>query len=116
MSVQLTKDEAKKSKTVLRILDALTRVSGETQVHSYAVFIYVAQNAGCSVQDVAERFGFAISTASRNVALLSAEKKYKVPGLGLVVNDTDPMDRRRRVLTLTQKGRALVRELLDIVE
>lgn len=56
-----------------------------------------------------------MSTISRNVSRLSKWEKHKVAGLDLIINDTDPMDRRRRVMTLTAKGKRLFAGLKDTI-
>lgn len=50
---------------------------------------------------------------SRNVSILDDWSWQRRPGLKLVESYPDLMDRRHRLVTLTRKGKALVRQLQE---
>nr|WP_245986670.1 hypothetical protein [Azospirillum thermophilum] len=55
------------------------------------------------------------SSASRNVAALSRWHSFGKAGLDLVQAQEDPRERRRKIVTLTEKGRAFLDQLRAIV-
>ncbi len=114
MSTSLKRDPA--LRTLTKLIQEFASVSGEANVSAYEVFMYVATNPGVTLKDISRALNMQSSTASRNVFLLSRDKGKGVAGLDLVVNETDPMDRRRRTITLTPKGKALVSRLAKILE
>lgn len=73
-----------------------------------AAEIASSEGAGTSptVKDVALALGLEHSTASRLLG--------EAEGEGLVVRGTDPADRRRTTVTLTDLGRSVVRESVEI--
>ena len=54
---------------------------------------------------------FTTASCSRNIAWLSHKHRLNKPGLGLVNFERDPSNRRRYIVELTIKGRALINTL-----
>lgn len=78
------------------------------------VLLYVAAHEGAEgvpMQDLAKAVGVAQSSVSRNVAALSEWNRHHRPGYGLVEYGEDPFNRRRKLVRLTRKGRALIRRV-----
>lgn len=97
----------------------LRTVDADMTVLSAAIFCDIAavclQGGVYSMTRIMEKFDVANSTASRNVAYLSAhlvrrgrEGRY---GLGLIAKREDPNDLRAVNLELTAKGRAIAEQL-----
>jgi DNA-binding MarR family transcriptional regulator len=101
--------------TFSRCIQLVRLVDDSMPVQTCAVFLTVAANEGISINELADRCGLAGSSASRNVAALSDWHWLKKPGLGLVVIETDRMDLRKKTVRLTPKGKALIDQLVNVV-
>lgn len=74
---------------------------GEGLPVSYAqAFIEIAADPGLSITTLADRLNMPLSTVSRIVAALADAKKY-----GLVDVSYASDEKRRKVITLSEKGR-----------
>ena len=71
---------------------------------------------GISMKDLAEKVGIAQSSTSRNVAALSKWHRLGKEGLDLVEAIEDPAERRRKIVYLTSKGKALGRSLQNVID
>lgn len=85
---------------------------GEMPVQQMLVFCWVALNEGGLQRDLCASLEMANSTASRNIAALSEVHRLGKPGLGLITWVESNVDRRSKLLILTQKGKAFAQELL----
>ncbi|HYG84622.1 MAG TPA: winged helix-turn-helix transcriptional regulator [Azospirillum sp.] len=101
--------------TVARVLEAFRTLDPDLPIQYALSFITIAQNEGISIGELAERLGIAQSSASRNVAALSRWHSFGKAGLDLVSAQEDPRERRRKIVTLTDRGRAFLDELRAIV-
>lgn len=101
--------------TLIQVLEVLRRLDPDMPIQYALSFLTVAQNEGLSIRELSERLGIAQSSASRNVAALSRWRGPGKPGHDLVLSEEDPRERRRKVVTLTAEGRALVEELGDLL-
>jgi DNA-binding MarR family transcriptional regulator len=100
---------------IARALEAFRARDPDLPIQYALSFLAIARNEGSSIRALAERLGIAQSSASRNVAALSLWHSFGKPGLDLVEAQEDPRERRRKVVILTDKGRALVRELRGLL-
>jgi len=101
--------------TVVHVLEAFRTLDPDLPIQYALSFMTIAQNEGISIGELAERLGIAQSSASRNVAALSRWHSFGKAGLDLVQAQEDPRERRRKIVTLTEKGRAFLDELRAIV-
>lgn len=101
--------------TVARVLEAFRTLDPDLPIQYALSFLTIAQNEGLSIGELAERLGIAQSSASRNVAALSRWHSFGKAGLDLVQSQEDPRERRRKIVTLTDKGRAFLDNLAGIV-
>jgi len=101
--------------TVVHVLEAFRKLDPDLPIQYALSFMTIAQNEGISIGELAERLGIAQSSASRNVAALSRWHSFGKAGLDLVQAQEDPRERRRKIVTLTEKGRAFLDELRAIV-
>jgi DNA-binding MarR family transcriptional regulator len=85
---------------VFRVIRAELRKHGakEMSVPQYRTLAFVYRNEGASLSEVGDHIGLTLPTMSLLVDGLVAR--------GLVSRRTDPEDRRRMTLTLTEAGRA----------
>jgi DNA-binding MarR family transcriptional regulator len=65
--------------------------------------------------DLAQRLGIAQSSASRNIAALSRWHSFGKDGHDLVEAREDPRERRRKIVSLTPRGRHLVATLRALI-
>jgi DNA-binding MarR family transcriptional regulator len=97
------------------INDAWRVLHSEVQAQTVATFYAIAANPGLSHTKLQETLGVAQSTVSRNVNYLSAEAKFGVKGLGLVLSQDNPRNRRQKLVTLTPKGQNFLNTLLALL-
>jgi DNA-binding MarR family transcriptional regulator len=85
---------------VFRVIRAELRKHGakEMSVPQYRTLNFVYRNEGASLSEVCDYIGLTLSTMSTLIEGLVAG--------GFITRRTDPEDRRRMILTLTEAGRA----------
>jgi DNA-binding MarR family transcriptional regulator len=76
-----------------------------------ATFLLVAQKEGRTVSELAKSAGVTLAKMSRQLADLSDVNRYGAPGLGLIEQRVELYDRRFMRSRLTEKGRALARQI-----
>lgn len=96
----------------LSVLETIRTIDPDMPIQQCATLFYVAGNESCIMQDMASALGFSQSSASRNVAALSKMHRLGKPGLDLIVAEEDPAERRRKLLSLTPKGKRVVEMVL----
>ncbi|NYZ12976.1 winged helix DNA-binding protein [Azospirillum sp. RWY-5-1] len=101
--------------TVARVLEAFRTLDPDLPIQYALSFLTIAQNEGLSIGELADHLGIAQSSASRNVAALSRWHSFGKAGLDLVQSQEDPRERRRKIVTLTDKGRAFLDTLAGII-
>jgi DNA-binding MarR family transcriptional regulator len=105
----LEPDEERKLRTLVHVLDHFDAAPASM----IEAFLLVAMNEGCSLKDVVEMSGKPQSTVSRHLLDLGDRNRQGEPGLGLVAWRIAPDELRRKEYTLTAKGRALLRRILE---
>lgn len=63
------------------------------------------------LEELAGRVGMTPTTVSQHLRYLGDRQRIGRPGLGLVVTDINPDNRRKKVFRLTLKGRLLIHQL-----
>lgn len=94
-----------------RVLEEFRALDPDMPIQYALSFLTVVEEEGLSLRDLSARLGIAQSSASRNVAALGEWHSFRKPGLHLVEAREDPRERRRKIVTLTAKGRALAARL-----
>ena len=102
----------KNLKLMVDALDYLRRLDSEMPIQYAVSFLNIAlhedKEEGLAVQDLESLVGLSQSATSRNVQALSKWFKPKVPGHDLVESFENPMDRRKKIVRLTQKGQHMI--------
>jgi DNA-binding MarR family transcriptional regulator len=100
--------------SLLEAVLALKALDARISVNEIVAFLYVCENEGLSVQELAYVGGLTQSTASRSLRSLGRPGSpwSHAPALGLVDAFLNPHDGRSHVIHLTDEGRAL-RDRLD---
>ena len=98
--------------TQLKIIKVLRKLDSDMGVQTFHAFCAIASEEGIGITELAGRLDMSLAGASRNVQYLSKIRKAGVKGLGLVVSTYDQHERRRKIITLTDKGKDLVEQLM----
>jgi DNA-binding MarR family transcriptional regulator len=99
-----------------KCLDEMRKLDPEIQAQTVSCFVVVAMNPGITMKDIGERVGISQASTSRNIAALSKVHRLNRPGHDLVVATEDPVERRRKVVHLTDKGKRVAESLRMIME
>lgn len=101
----------------LAVLEKLRRTCGEMSVSETVAFLYVCENEGINIRELAQLAGLSASSASRTARRLASPgaRFALAPSFGLVELRLQPGDGRGRILYLTALGRALRDELDQII-
>jgi DNA-binding MarR family transcriptional regulator len=102
---------------VLQALIAFKDLHPRVSVNEAIAFLYVCENEGLTVQELACVAGFTQSTASRSLRALGPEGSpwSQPPALGLCEAFINPHDGRSHVVHLSERGRALREQLEAII-
>jgi DNA-binding MarR family transcriptional regulator len=93
---------------MIAFVQEFRKLDPELQAQAIILFLKVAQNDGqITMVELQHWSGLATSSVSRNMALLGKINRHGESGLDLVGTFADPLDRRRKVVHLTPKGRAV---------
>ena len=99
----------------VRLLAAFRGLDPEIPATVAAVFMTVAAQEGMTMKELADELGISQASCSRNVAYLSKVHRLHKPGLDLMVATEDPLERRRKVLKLSPKGKRFLEKVEKIL-
>lgn len=100
---------------LLRVTEKCRELATNMEAQTLQCLLLVAVKPGIRQAELVELVGLAPSSVSRNVAMLSEIFRPGIPGLGLVHSYIDPNNRRNRIIELTEKGKAFLREIEQII-
>ena len=101
---------------MLRVVERFREVDAEMQAQSMAVLLKVAKHpVPIKMGEIAEELGLSQSTVSRNVAYLGDWNRHKEKCHQLLEAFEDPMERRRKLVRLTAKGKRFIKSLSEII-
>lgn len=92
--------------TALGILSNLREIDPNMPVSEALALLLIAKYEGISLKDLASKADVGMASASRYVRTNSIER-------GLVTSKEDPDERRKKVISLTAKGKAVVKKILE---
>ncbi|TIO06905.1 MAG: hypothetical protein E5X88_21050 [Mesorhizobium sp.] len=108
-------DDLKALTTLMNALQRFNQFDPKMQVSTVLTLLEIAAaeeaDKEISVQDIERQVGLQSGTASRNCYYWAEGHKDMTGGHEMVRIDFDRSDRRKRSLTLTNKGRAFIRSL-----
>lgn len=103
----MTLDEA------LRLISAIRMIDPEMPLQQAHCFLIVAQaEDGLSLSEIAKKAEIGLATASRYIAALGKLNRHKEQGLQVIESFEDPMERRKKIIRLTPKGRIALNNAL----
>ena len=114
MEASRVRTKSRRRNTVLAAIELFREVGLELRMSSALAFLYVCENEGLNIQELAYVCRFNKATASRSIRALAPPESPGAlyPALGLVELFPDPTDTRGRLVFLTARGQD-VREQLD---
>ena len=103
--------------SVLECLERCRRLVRPMSLSHVVIFLYVAENQGLNVTELADVCRTTTATASRTARALMAEGAMDAlpPFFGLLEAHPNPQDSKGRVLFLTKSGRRLREELDEFI-
>ena len=108
-----------KGVNLIKIIEEMRKFETQLESQAIAVFFTVCLTDsadGVSMQDIAKRLDLAQSSVSRNVFKLSSVNRHRAIGIGLLESFEDPMERRRKLVKTTAKGKRVWSTLCDLVK
>lgn len=97
----------------IKLLSGISAVDPEMPLgQAKCLFIIAKEEEGLSLTDIAKKAGIGLATASRNIAALGKINRKREEGLKLIESFEDPMERRKKIIRLTPKGRTAIRNIL----
>ena len=100
----------------LAISEEFRSLDTEVPGQLVSVFLYIASHNPCHMQAIENDLRLSPNSVSRNTDWLSKYHRLGKPGMGLVVKIADPVNARRRLVKLTEKGHRLVERINQILE
>lgn len=97
----------------LKFIQGVAKIEPEMPLQQLHCLLVIAQEPeGMSLTDIAQKVGIALATASRYIAALGKVNRHREEGLLLVESFEDPMERRKKIIRLTSKGKAAINKLI----
>ena len=106
-------------KNLLKIIEEMRKFDSQLEAQAISVFFYVASKGGkdgVAMQSISEDLDIAQSSVSRNCYKLADVNRHRKSGIGLLQTFEDPMERRRKLVRLTAKGKRVYNTLLEWVK
>jgi hypothetical protein len=76
-----------------------------------AIAMAETDDSGLSVTELSQKCDFSLASASRHMQALGQLDRHRRPGLEWVKDETDLMERRKKILRVTPQGRRVVQQL-----
>jgi DNA-binding MarR family transcriptional regulator len=96
-----------------RLLSGIQRVDPEMPLQQVMCLLVIAEaEEGLSLTDVAKKVGISLTTASRYVSALGKLNRHRTEGLKYIESHEDPMERRKKIIRITTKGKIALRNIL----
>jgi DNA-binding MarR family transcriptional regulator len=105
-------DEKKEIKRLIGVIDIFRTLRQTMPLQYVMTLLMVAYDEGRSVIEYAHKAGVPPSVMSRHLLDIGARNRHFEEGFGLVDFRPDPMNLRKHNYYLTDKGRAVVQQVL----
>ena len=100
-------------KDAIQLIHGISKIEAEMPLQQLHVLLLIAKaGEGSSLTDLAREAGIGLATASRYVSALGKQNRHREEGLLLVESFEDPMERRKKIIRLTDKGRVALNKLI----
>jgi DNA-binding MarR family transcriptional regulator len=97
------------------VLDLALMHYREISISTLRVFLAVVQEPGQPQHWYADRLSMTKESVSRNLAALDQWREYRVEGLSWIVRETDPQNRRQRIVYITPKGQQVAQQIAKML-
>ena len=105
--------------SVVRLVDILQefrKLDYEMPAQVILCFVFVASHNPCHSEVLCHELGLTRAAVSRNTDWLSDKHRLGKPGLNLITKEVDVSNRRRMILSLTDKGKIIAKDLRKILD
>lgn len=99
---------------LMRVLREFRALDPDMPIPQAIALLLIGEHEGLSLKELADKVGCGMASASRYVASFGKPVRPGAKGMGLVVAVEDPLERRKKIITLTGKGRVVVNRLLGV--
>lgn len=97
----------------LKFIRGVSKIEAEMPLQQLHCLLVISQaKDGLSLTELAQKVGIGLATASRYVAALGKQNRHREEGLLLVEAFEDPMERRKKIIRLTKKGKIAIEKLV----
>ncbi|WP_027709128.1 MarR family winged helix-turn-helix transcriptional regulator [Zooshikella ganghwensis] len=96
----------------LNAVQAMRSIDPDMTLSQLATLLTIAKDEGLSVSEIQHRVGLTRTTGSRIVRSLTNWEGDGKPGFDFIEMRADPMDYRRRIAYLNEKGRKVVKDAI----
>lgn len=93
------------------IMQEFRKLDYEVPAQVILCFVFIASHNPCHSEVLCHELGLTRAAVSRNTDWLSDKHRLKKPGLNLITKEVDPSNRRRMILSLTDKGKIIAKDL-----
>ncbi len=107
----------RKRNSCLAAIEHMRSCCGDIRLSEAIAFLYVCENEGINIRELAQLTRLTTSSASRSARRLASKDSPNAlpPSLGLVDLHVQSTDHRGRILMLTPTGRRLQEELNHLI-
>ncbi|KKL50736.1 hypothetical protein LCGC14_2302510 [marine sediment metagenome] len=105
----------KEYQKAIRLLEEFRKIDPIMPIQTAVVFLTVASEEGINMSDLAERADITQASCSRNVGSLASYNRHKKAGHGLLTSREDALERRRKLVFLTDEGRIFAQNVLKLI-
>ena len=103
--------EQKKVQILFQANEVIRMFDPEMPIQMVQTLLVVMMRPGLTMSELGEQTGLTQSSVSRNVAALSKVHRTRRPGHDLVYTEEDPIERRRKLVLLSPKGKRLLEQV-----
>jgi len=100
-------------KDALKLLYGIQKVDPEMPLQQVmCLFVIAQEKEGISLTDLANKVGIGLASASRYVGSLGKINRHREEGFNFIEAYEDPMERRKKIIRVTTKGKIAIRKML----
>lgn len=100
-------------KDALKLLYGIQKVDPEMPLQQVmCLFVIAQEKEGISLTDLANKVGIGLASASRYVGALGKINRHREEGFNFIEAYEDPMERRKKIIRVTTKGKIAIRKML----
>jgi DNA-binding MarR family transcriptional regulator len=100
---------------LLKVEQLFRLTDEEVPAQLVTVFCYIASHNPCHMLAIQEDVGLSCNSVSRNTDWLSTTHRLGKPGMGLITKEVDPINARRKLVSLTPKGQIMADQIKAIL-